>query len=234
MAFQDFTRSLGQAAPSIGEGVGRYFGDKYFGKESNAGANLGRLGGSLLSSLLQGMGGQSPEDSAQQQLLGELRQRNTQPFEPIAAEARRNYQQTTLPSLNRYYADIGTPHSGEYANALSSSGADLESMLAAMSSQHGTEQQKMNDARMGSLGSYLQGQQELGQNQNQFNRNLGFRQQNLMSDYKLRQQHPYEAYGNAGKTGLGQQFETHRTAGKTGAVNPQNLALLMQYLGMSV
>lgn len=63
-------------------------------------------------------------------------------FGPIEQQARRGFQQKTLPSIAERFTAMGaSPSSGGLYQALSQAGSDLEGNLAAMRQQYGLQQQ---------------------------------------------------------------------------------------------
>lgn len=61
-------------------------------------------------------------------------------FEPIAQQARTNFQTKTLPSIANRFAGMGTQRGSDYMHALGSAGAGLEEGLAALQSKYGLAQ----------------------------------------------------------------------------------------------
>lgn len=72
-------------------------------------------------------------------MLGNLGQ-NQFNFEPIAQQARTNFQTKTIPSIANRFAALGAQGSGAYQHALGSAGAGLEEGLAALQSKYGLAQ----------------------------------------------------------------------------------------------
>lgn len=136
----------GAAIGSIGGPVG-----------TGIGAGVGGLAG-LLGGLLSGDA--SPEQIRQfeqftpeqqqalgtilQQALGQLQDPQAG-FQPIAAEARRGFQEQTIPSIAERFTGMGAggQRSSAFAGELGQAGAGLESQLAALGSQFGQRQQEL-------------------------------------------------------------------------------------------
>jgi len=72
-------------------------------------------------------------------MLGSLGQ-NQFNFEPIAQQARTNFQTKTIPSIANRFAALGAQGSGAYQHALGSAGAGLEEGLAALQAKYGLAQ----------------------------------------------------------------------------------------------
>jgi len=60
-------------------------------------------------------------------------------FNPIEQQARREFQQTTIPQIMERFAGGGTLSTSALPQALSQAGGDLESKLAALKGQYGTQ-----------------------------------------------------------------------------------------------
>jgi len=68
-------------------------------------------------------------------------------FAPIAAQARKNFSQTTIPSIAERFASLGTggsQRSSAFPQLLSQAGSDLDSQLAAMQEQFGLQERGLN------------------------------------------------------------------------------------------
>jgi len=83
-----------------------------------------------------------------EQLKALLSQPQGQPFnfQPVADLARRNFAQTTVPSIAERFASLGTggsQRSSAFPQALSQAGGDLDAQLAAMQEQFGLQERGM-------------------------------------------------------------------------------------------
>lgn len=83
-------------------------------------------------------------------------------FAPIAAQARANFNQQTIPSIAERFTGMGGQNSGAFAQALSSSGANLDRDLAALQQQYNLQNRDYlgnlagNYARFGLSGQQIQ------------------------------------------------------------------------------
>ncbi len=164
-------RSLADLAPAAGTiGGGAYFGPP--------GAAIGGTLGKGLQSILNKLGGvgwsgtegqegainvptgQIPEAVAQSALLQQMSTPYQGQFAPIEAEARRRFQEETMPGLQTQFA--GGQRSSAFAQAMGGAGAGLESQLAAQKEQFGMQERNIEQARQQALASYLSGQQQIG------------------------------------------------------------------------
>jgi hypothetical protein len=117
-------------------------------------------------------------------------------FEPIATEARKQFQQSTIPSIAERFAGAGGLNSSALVGQLGKAASDLEGKLAALRSQYGLEQAGMGikgheaaTKRAGVLGqlgiganaSQLDRAKLLAQLQGQQASNVMGQQQNLMN-----------------------------------------------------
>lgn len=78
---------------------------------------------------------QSLAGSQASSLIQNLGQRKFN-FEPIAQQARTNFQTKTIPSIANRFAALGAQGSGAYQHALGSAGAGLEEGLAALQAKY--------------------------------------------------------------------------------------------------
>lgn len=170
-------RGLGQVAPVLGTGIGAFFGGP-------GGAAVGQGIGSGLGSILNYLGQPSgqqqqqqvPEIAAQQQMLQQMQQPFQGGFQPIAEEEMRRFQQDILPQLKEQLTAGGQGLGGPMAQAMGGAGQDLATRLAGLGSQYGLQERGLEQQRLGGLGQYLTGQQQLGlqaQQLAQRNRQLG-------------------------------------------------------------
>lgn len=82
---------------------------------------------------------QAMSDLLQQALSG--LQNPSQGFEPIAQQARQQFNQQTIPSIAERFSALGAQNSSAFQQALGSAGAGLESQLASQKAQFGQQQQ---------------------------------------------------------------------------------------------
>lgn len=159
---------LGQAGGSaLGGALGGPLG-------AGVGGFLGGAAGGGLPYLMSYLGDQRNQNSQQQgardYLLQQLMQdpsQNGGGFEGIQNEAMRRYQQETIPQLAERFAGAGALNSSGFQQSLASSGQELQSRLAALRDQSQLQREQLNQNRLGGLGNYLNGQQQL-QQQNSF------------------------------------------------------------------
>jgi hypothetical protein len=64
-------------------------------------------------------------------------------FEPIANQARQNFAQKTIPSIAERFTSAGGQRSSAFGQQLGGAGAELESNLASLGSQHNQQQQQL-------------------------------------------------------------------------------------------
>ncbi len=138
-----------------GAGAGASIGSVVPGIGTAIGAGLGGLGGWLAGLFGGGKNGgvnqakiRNPE---QENILKYLLQQGQQGlqnpsagFEPIAQQARSQFNQQTVPSLAERFAGMGNNSisSPAFASQLGQAGAGLEEALAAMQSQYGQQNQQ--------------------------------------------------------------------------------------------
>src|SRR3990167_60187 len=85
-----------------------------------------------------------PQQGAINQILGsglQGLQQNKMDFAPIAAQAREQFQQQTIPSIAERFTSMGGcgGRSSAFGQQLGAAGAGLESSLAALGSQYGLQ-----------------------------------------------------------------------------------------------
>lgn len=113
-----------------------------------------------------------PELLAQQGLLQQLQQPiNAQPIDyaPLAQQAQRQYAEQIVPGIAERFSSVGGQRSNAFRNALISGGQGLAERLAGLQLQADIanrnamqQSQGLNLQRLGQLGGYLSGQQQLG------------------------------------------------------------------------
>jgi len=75
-------------------------------------------------------------------------------FDPIAQQARSQFQTQTVPSIAERFASMGTggsQRSSAFAGALGSAGSGLEQSLAALKAQYGLQERGLNQQLLGQL-----------------------------------------------------------------------------------
>ena len=174
--------AIGSMYGPIGAKVGGYIG-----------GGLGGLGGNALGGYLKG--NQNPQqvpqmnnsqpfyDQLQQAQSGLLSQLQKQPqFQPVDINpylqgARQEFDQQIVPGIAERFAGANALGSSGFRNALGAAGSGLAQKLAELQSGHARDQQSQmmqhrgqNLQQMGIMGNLMNQQIQLGQNQNQFNR----------------------------------------------------------------
>lgn len=155
--FRDILGSLESAAPSVGMGIGSAWGPPGMAIGAGIGGGL-----SALSKLGTGIydwatGYEEPlteEEIAQQNLLQRYRDRLGQGMEGITQEARRGFNQETIPEIMERIGGVGGRTS---ALGLQLAGASqgLEGRLAQL-------RENIERGRLGDLSQHLTGQQSVG------------------------------------------------------------------------
>ena len=171
-----------------------------------------------------------PERQAQQAYL----QRIQQPFQLNTGQRiqqmRNQFNQQTLPGIRNQFAGLGIGHrSSAFGQQLGEAGRDLETNLGALGEQNALQEEQMNQGRMGQLGGYLGGQQDLAMRAQQMGQAGTIAQQNAalqrmlqMANYNVGQQ---EQLGNQqnryaytmaglGNQAQGLQFDTKHHPGQ--------------------
>ena len=174
--------ALGSMYGPVGAKIGGYIG-----------GGLGGLGGNALGGYLKGS--QNPEqvpqmnnsqsyyDQIQKAQSGLLNQLQQQPqFKPVDINpylqgARQEFQQQIVPGIAERFSGANAQRSSAFGNALGAAGSGLAQKLAELQSGHARDQQSQmmqhrgqNLQQMGIMGNLMNQQIQLGQNQNQFNR----------------------------------------------------------------
>lgn len=193
---------------------------------------------------------ETPEQQAQQAMLQQMQRQNQfqrVDFDPIAQHVQRQFQQQALPGLKEQFVASGGARTGAFSRAVAGAEGDLASRLAALRAQHdvGQQQAQMQNygldlQRLGGLGSYLTGQQNLGMQAQQLGQQqrqsaldalqgLGrFGQQSSAQDTQRAQARANLA-GNVGNVGTGgRAFDQTSTPAGSGA-----LPAIIQALGSS-
>ena len=87
------------------------------------------------------------------QLLGKIGQPDYSAFEPIAQQATNYYNEELIPSLAERFTSMGSgaQNSSSFAEQLRSGASDFSQGLAALKSQHGMQQQGLNNNILGTL-----------------------------------------------------------------------------------
>lgn len=133
------------------------------------------------------------QQMAEQQLQPQQFDPNRYSFDPIEQQARKDFRETTIPSIADRFSAMGSKDSSSFRNAIAQAGSGLESQLAALRSGHlfkqGALEQGQQGLNQGLLGlnqaqqGVLQRQQALGQNQQQINQGQQGLNQNLQNLY---------------------------------------------------
>lgn len=178
----------------IGSGIGGAFGNPLAAKIGGyIGSGVGGLAGNYLANRFKG--NQNPQqvpqmnnsqsfyDQLQQAQSGLLSQLQQQPqfqptdINPILQGTRDEFFGSILPQIKEQFSGVGGQRSSGFANALGNAGSGLAQKLAELQSSHARDQQSQmmrhrdqNLQQMGMVGNLLNQQIQLGQNQNQFNR----------------------------------------------------------------
>lgn len=100
-------------------------------------------GGSYLQAPIYAQGGQQAL-STLLEMGGQKLANPTRGFQPFEEQARRQFTTSTIPSLaERFTAQGGGQRSSAFQGALGQAGSDLESQLAGLRSQYGTQQEQV-------------------------------------------------------------------------------------------
>lgn len=185
---------LGGLAPLAGTGIGGAIGGGLGSAYGPLGSKVGSFIGSGLGGLVGNYfkGDQNPQQvpqmnnskgfydqlqQAQSGLLSQLQQRpQFQPVDinPYLDEARREYREDIIPEI---YQRMGGQRSSALNNAIAQAGSGLAQKLAQLQAGHARDQQSQmmqhrsqDLQQLGMTGNLLNQQIQLGQNQNQFNR----------------------------------------------------------------
>lgn len=173
---------------------------------------------------------QGPEQLAQQYYLNQIQQPINIPYQAQQQQLMNQFQNQFLPQLQNQYAALGAGETQNnlFGQAQGTAGADLFAKLEALREQSQLEQQSQMTNRLGQLGGYLGGQQqlglqaqELGQRGTIANREAQLRAMGLMQGQDLGQQAEDlrrllgrgELQGRLAGLGLGRQFDVLRHGG---------------------
>lgn len=177
----------GLAGALGGAGTGAALGTMFApGIGTAIGAGVGALGGGL-TGLFAGTGGKesgfqqqqrfTPEQQTAlaqmlQMALGQM-QNPQQGFQPIADQARQQFNQQTIPGIAERFASMGQnrPTSGALMSQLGQAGAGLESQLASLGAQYGQRQQSLAH-QLATLGLQPQFETAYAQREPGFGENL--------------------------------------------------------------
>lgn len=149
MAFFDFIKNIfggGAKGAATGAAAGPY--------GALLGLGAGALSGGLSSALsksprMRNVSQLTPEQQRWQSQLGNLSMQQLQNpyegFEPIAQQARTQFQQQTIPSLAERFTSMGGgQRSSAFQSALGQAGSGLEGNLAALRSQYGLQNRQLS------------------------------------------------------------------------------------------
>lgn len=134
------------------------------------------------------------QELVRDQLMGRLQQGPQLPgFGGIQQTAMNQFYNDIVPQLQARYGG----RSGAFATALGEGGRDLASRLAALRTNYEMQGAGLGQQREGMLANFLTGQQNLGQNQQQFNQSAmlsqlsqllgGTQHQDMMNQFGLNQ-----------------------------------------------
>jgi len=118
-------------------------------------AGLGALGSATSNrGKFQQIDRYNPQQNQQLDLLTQLGlgqlQNPTQGFQPIADQARANFNNVTVPGLAERFAGTGSRQSSpNYLQQLGSAGSQLDTNLAGMQAQYGQNQQSLSHQLLG-------------------------------------------------------------------------------------
>lgn len=149
--------------PAIGTGIGSFGGP--------LGGAIGSAVGSGLSNYFGSGREKSPfeteAEAAQMELLKGLRTPyNQNNFSGIENQARRDFNEKTIPGLQERFVGTGTRSGSGFRNALLQAGTGFESELAALRDQNAMQNRGFEQGRLRDLQSFLTGNQQLQQNAN--------------------------------------------------------------------
>lgn len=184
-----------------------------------------------------------PEQQAQQNYLQQIQQPVNIPYQAQQQEMIRQFNQQTVPGLLERLtgSGVGGGRSNAQGLLLGAGGADLMQMLEALREQSQLQEANLNQGRLGQLGGYLGGQQQLGLQAQQLgqqgtiaNREAQLRAMGLMQGANQAQQGQWlqqllgrgELGGRLAGLGLGRQFDVLRHGGA-----PANIGGVVQGIG---
>ena len=171
-----------------------------------------------------------PEQQLQQHYMQNIQQPINVPYQQQQQEMMNMYQNQLIPQLaNRFTAlGAGGQQSNLFRQAQNAQAGDLTTMLEALRERSQLQQSGLEQGRLGQIGGYLGGQQQLGMQAQQLNqqgtiaaREAALRAQGLMQNYNQGQQDlgQRQQQGLAELElrrlmgGLGQQYDTIRQPG---------------------
>ncbi len=206
------------------------------GLGSAAASPLGQMViGSLAPSVVSGIGNffrgpqaPTPEQQAQQGYLQQIQQPINIPYANQQQQMLNQFNQQTIPGLLERFSGAGGARSSALGQQLGAAGGDLMTALEALREQSQLQQAGLEQGRLGQLGGYLSGQQqlglraqELGQQGTIANREAQLRAMGLMNQANQSQQSldlqrllgRGELQGRLAGLGLGKQFDVLRHGG---------------------
>lgn len=171
-----------------------------------------------LNDFLGAVGGGRPEDMtpeqiAQQDFLQQIRQPINIPFDQQRQQLIDQFNQQTVPGLAHLFTGMGegAQHSSAFAQQLGAAGSNLGTNLGALQEGSQLQQQQLNQNRLGQLGGYLGGQQQLGMQAQQLGQQGSISQQNAALE---RMKMMTSLLGGLGQMGTAGTFDTGHTPGE--------------------
>jgi hypothetical protein len=213
--------------PGIARGIGR--GIHNIGEQTGLNQRLQQgLGGGRLESFYNAITGNQPQEMTPEQMAQQnYLQQIQQPFQ-LGSQQRQQqlmnqFNQQIVPDLKEMFSSLGGQRSSAFGQQLGAAGADLMTNLGALQEQNALQEGQLNQGRLGQLGNYLGGQQQLGLQAQQLGQagtiaqqENALRRMGLMANYDIsgqdartRQLDSYaRMLGNLGNLGMGNRFDT--------------------------
>lgn len=252
-----------QAGTGLADRLGA-LGQQYLPESVNTVGGYGRQGLGYLSGGLggfynavagndQGMQGQmgngmigqqgqmTPQEMMQQYYQQQIQQPINIPYQAQQQQMINQFNQQTVPGLLERFTGAGGQRSNAFGQQLGAGGSDLAQALEALREQSQLQEVGLNQNRLGQIGGYLGGQQQLGLQAQQLgqqgtiaNREAQLRAMGLMQGANQFQQGQNlqqllgrgELQGRLAGLGLGRQFDVLRHGGA-----PGNIGGVMQGIG---
>jgi hypothetical protein len=165
---------------------------------------------------------------AQQGYLQQIQQPINIPYAQQHQQLMNQFNQQIVPGLAERFSGAGGQRSSAFGQQLGSAGADLATALGALQEQNQLREAELNQGRLGQLGGYLTGQQQLGLGAQRLaqegtiaSRENALRAMGLMGQQNIAQQRidldrllgRGDLAGKLAGLGLGGQFDTIRHGG---------------------
>ncbi|MGJ0429578.1 hypothetical protein [Methylobacter sp.] len=185
-----------------------------------------------------------PEQQAQQYYLNQIQQPVNIPYQAQQQQMMNQFNQQLIPGIAERFSGAGGQRSSAFGQQLGAGGADLMQALEALREQSQLQEANINQGRLGQLGGYLGGQQQLGLQAQQLgqqgaiaNREAQLRAMGLMAQQNQFQQGQNlqqllgrgELQGRLAGLGLGRQFDILRHGGA-----PANIGGVVRGIGQGV